>query len=197
MSSYNDACGGCFAGHCTVTAALADGSFRTVAVQDVRKGDRLVVSDGGIATVLCVMQTASAPVSPLFELAGGLTISGAHPVRLGGVWVKPSSVGRTVASGSSVFNFVLDRCHVLVVNGMQCVTLGHGITEEGAAHRFYGTSAVIRDLMAMPGWQDGRVVVDMARATRDAAGHIVSLFPTTIEAAVVQVQAASVSVGAF
>ena len=37
------------------------------------------------------------------------------------------------------------------------VTLGHGFQEPVAQHPFYGTSAVVEDLAAFPGWDQGYV----------------------------------------
>ena len=28
-----------------------------------------------------------------------------------------------------IYNFVLDRCHILIVNGYECVTLGHDLKD--------------------------------------------------------------------
>jgi len=43
----------------------------------------------------------------------------------------------------NVYNFVLDRGHVLEVNGVAGVTLAHGSKDCVLAHPFWGTSAVV------------------------------------------------------
>ena len=58
-----------------------------------------------------------------------------------------------------VVNFVLDRSHVLMVEGVPCVTLGHGRLEPVAAHPFWGTEAVVDALRGCDGWQEGHVVL--------------------------------------
>ena len=44
------------------------------------------------------------------------------------------------------------------INGWQCITLVHGIVDDPVAtHPFYGTTAVVADLMTMDGYDDGLV----------------------------------------
>jgi hypothetical protein len=38
-----------------------------------------------------------------------------------------------------VYNFVLDKSHIVLVDGVECVTWGHELTEEGVQHAYYGT----------------------------------------------------------
>ena len=56
-----------------------------------------------------------------------------------------------------VYNFVLDRYHIVLVNGMECVTWGHGLTEAGVQHEYYGSQKIIKDLVSLPGWSSGSV----------------------------------------
>jgi len=57
-----------------------------------------------------------------------------------------------------VYNFILEHSHVLIVNDMQCVTLGHGIKD--AFHPFYGTSEVIDVIKKSSGYENGFVQVN-------------------------------------
>jgi len=50
-----------------------------------------------------------------------------------------------------IYNFVLDSCHVLLVNGYECVTLGHNLKDEMLQHPYYGTDKATRDLLNLPG----------------------------------------------
>ena len=49
-----------------------------------------------------------------------------------------------------IYNFVLDRSHILLVNGYECITLGHDLKDEFVQHPFYGTDRVTNSLMALP-----------------------------------------------
>ena len=59
------------------------------------------------------------------------------------------------SSPQTVYNVVLDRNHVLLVDGIECVTWGHDLQEQGVAHPFYGTRSVVEALSGMVGWSDG------------------------------------------
>merc|ERR1719240_2538543 len=99
----------------------------------------------------------------MVTIPGGLTITPGHPVRINGEWMRSRDVpGGSVTSNSCscVYNFVLDHCHTLLVDGIECVTWGHGITGDVVGHPYFGSSRIIRDLARMPGWKQGLVCVD-------------------------------------
>jgi len=60
-----------------------------------------------------------------------------------------------------VINVLLDHTHVLLVNGMACVTLGHGLEDDPVVrHPFWGSeAAVVGALQSLHGWAEGRVVI--------------------------------------
>jgi len=149
MSMYNDRSAGCIYGMCLVL--MADGSNKRV--QDVVKGDRVRAGTGRIAEVKCVVAAlCEGSVCDLVELDGGLRLTPYHPVQVANKWHFPQSLG--VVEGYScpaVYNFVLTSEHSIVVNGVACVTLGHGLSEPVVQHPFFGTSAVIQDLKALRG----------------------------------------------
>jgi hypothetical protein len=119
-----------------------------------------------------------------------------HPLRrrvVGGVgdgggggsddWHFPASLAplqrRTCAE---VYNLVLDSKHIVLINGFECVTLGHGFkdaptsaavaaAEPVLTHTYYGTQRVVDDLRRLPGWAAGKVTV--TGALRDAATGLV------------------------
>jgi len=147
MSMYNDRSAGCIDGMCWVE--MADGSRKRV--RDVVKGDRVRAGTGRIAEVRCVVVAlCEGSVNDLVELEGGLRLTPYHPIQLAGKWHFPGSLGAVeVQSCPAVYNFVLTSEHSVVVNGIVCVTLGHGFTEPVVQHPFFGTSTVIQDLKAL------------------------------------------------
>jgi hypothetical protein len=57
-----------------------------------------------------------------------------------------------------VFNFVLvGQTHAMVVNGVECVTLGHGLEGTVVGHPYFGTQLIVEDLKAMRGFEKGLV----------------------------------------
>ena len=71
---------------------------------------------------------------------------------------------RVVVATPYVYNFVLEPSHpTIVVDGVACAALGHGLTDDVVAHPYWGTDAVLADLATKPGWAAGRVVLPCAR----------------------------------
>lgn len=81
-----------------------------------------------------------------------------------------------------VFNLVLDRGHIVVVDGVEAVTLGHGFVHDAVvAHPYFGTEAVLRDLQAAPGWDHGRVDLGASGVRIDEDTGLVSGFAAVKE----------------
>merc|ERR1711988_1504777 len=146
-----------------------------------------MVADGGYAAVRCVVQIDRSSHKKLLSMPGGLTITGRHPVYWEGAWALPMELcsvvhdmGEVSNPAGVVFNFVLDRSHILLVNEVQCVTWGHGIKAPTVEHAYYGTSAVVADLQAMPGWSEGFVKVH--GCFKDGDDQVVGLCAATAAA---------------
>jgi len=166
--------GGCFGPDATVlrvAASGADGSsgadgapVRT-RVSAIRAGDLLVCEDGRLAPVRCVVLTEClGGKAQLTRLPNGTHITEWHPLRASvtsAQWHFPVMLGtQVVVSTSYVYNFVLaPGFPTILVDGLPCAALGHGLDAAVVAHPYWGAEAVINDLMGKPGWEDGRVVM--------------------------------------
>eukprot|EP00927_Polykrikos_kofoidii_P001876 TRINITY_DN10730_c0_g1_i1.p1 TRINITY_DN10730_c0_g1~~TRINITY_DN10730_c0_g1_i1.p1 ORF type:complete len:965 (+),score=112.30 TRINITY_DN10730_c0_g1_i1:302-2896(+) len=159
---YAGSGGGCFAENSTVKVLSSSGVESTARVSEVQPGDVVCVADG-LARVKCVIRMpAPAAGHKLVTHPSGLTITPRHPVRIGGAWRRPSDLPETQEADDlfvDLYNFVLDRCHVLLVDGVECVTWGHGFSGHTVGHFFYGSNRVLTALAMLPGWEDGRVEV--------------------------------------
>ena len=80
---------------------------------------------------MCVVKIAETQNNLLVSLPGGLTITERHPIMVNGKWSLPCEISSERVSNTSnyVYCFVLDKCHVALVNGIQCVTWGHQIKD--------------------------------------------------------------------
>jgi len=179
---YAGSGGGCFVASATVEVVERGRmSVRRTRVDAVRAGDLVCVGDGSVARVRCVVRIhVGTTARPIVAFASGLAITAAHPVRVGGEWRRACDVpGAVAAPGSSplVFNFVLDRCHLLRVDGFECATWGHCISGPIIGHPFYGTQSVVKVLEAARGWARGCVVA--RGAVRDAGGRVCGLIDET------------------
>jgi len=136
-----------------------DGREVRTRITDVAAGDSVRVP-GGTARVLCCARI-SRPGRGLLRFPGGLTITPRHPVRVDGQWRHPRDLGgaEPVPNPSGyVYNVLLDRCHVLLVDGLECITWGHGLADP--AHEFFGSGRVVGALAGLPGWSRGLVLID-------------------------------------
>jgi len=153
MDRYMDRYGGCL--HPNGRVLLRDGTIKQV--KQLRQGD--ILPSG--ARVTCNVQLSVNTLLPMCRLPGGLLITPWHPVRMSGSesWRFPAdlSVAEPVYV-KNVYNLVLDSQHAVLVDGVSCITLGHGITNDRVlAHAFFGTSAVLDFLSQLPGWDSGLV----------------------------------------
>ena len=64
-----------------------------------------------------------------------------HPVLCAGEWLFPCSISSpSPLYMDCVYNVVLSEGHVIVINGLHFITLGHGIDSHPVlAHAFFGT----------------------------------------------------------
>jgi len=167
---YGGGGGGCFDASCTVLVSR-NGTEQDIPVCDVRKDDLVRVVEGedrAWAKVNCVVQIDRLQgASDLVEFkSSGLRITKKHPIRLPGQkWQYPMDLTHTGAArpcpstSQFVYNFLLDGSHVLLVNDVQCVTFGHGITDSVAWDPFYATSRVVGVVEGAVGFDEGFVTI--------------------------------------
>jgi hypothetical protein len=56
-----------------------------------------------------------------------------------------------------VYNLVIDFDHVVIINGVPLILLGHNYKKGILKHPYLGSQRVINDLKEMPGWKEGLV----------------------------------------
>jgi len=156
---FNNASNGCLHPSCLVR--MADGTQKRIS--DLVKGDKLArpaaAPAGDAPTVVCVVQTDTKEgVEEMVSLNGGaLILTPWHPIwdpaGTRASWAFPHDLAPTQKLPcTSVWNLVLDSCHMVDVGGIACVTLGHGLEDdEVVQHSYFGTERVLRDLQALAG----------------------------------------------
>jgi len=139
----------------------------------------VLLSDGTTATVLCVVETILDDGAELSKI-GDLRLTPFHPVLLPNTegvpqWQFPcyAPQSQLISFSGTVYDFVLDRGHSVTVNGVDCITLGHGRNDDPVlAHAYYGTQKVIEELQKLSGWEVGRVVI--RKLNRDPSTKLVT-----------------------
>jgi len=179
---YNNS-NGCFAGDCVV--AMFDGSCKLV--ERVRKGDVVRTPEGRAATVDCVVKTLTEDGRcDMVLLDNGLKSTPYHPILWKGSWTFPKDVkAATVGSKvPAVYSFAMEnRDAAMIINGVSCITLAHGIQDDPvASHSYFGTEAIVDDLKKLGGaaWKNGLVVLDYGAMRRldegDSDTRIVGIY---------------------
>jgi len=169
MATYHSSGAACFAGVSSVL--MADGSSKCA--KDIAKGDRVATLDNKQAKVVCVLKThCRGNQMELVELDGGLIVTPYHPIRIDGKWCFPCDVKTpTMQQCPAVFSFVLEEetsHHVMIINGVECVTLGHNYVDDDVVrHPYFGSRKVVDDMRGMRGWDRGLVEVVSGCMIRD------------------------------
>lgn len=155
MRSYYNSNNVCFDGSSTVQ--LQDGTV--VKICDTKKGDVVRCANNQYASILCVVKTVfNAKHTQLVSFENGLKVTPWHPICIDGTWKFPADIQPAIdTSCDAVYNFVLDKSHIVLVNNVQCCTLGHGLNDAVVQHEYFGTNAIIQDLQRFPGWSSGLV----------------------------------------
>ena len=175
MAVFHNSGGGCFHGDNKIL--MADGSRKSI--KNVCPEEQVWTPEGP-ANVVCLVTIGSKRLAQTMVQINSLCITPWHPIRLkaGGPWVFPASnhlFGERLIQ--IVYNFVLNKGHVVDVEGYECITLAHGFDEPVAKHDYFGTSAVLNDLAKQPGYFQGRPVYQNLVAQKDpATGMIVGWY---------------------
>ena len=176
MSMYLDIHGGCFDGNGLVT--LANG--QTKRVQDLCRGDQICSVNGTAAVVQALVETVI-PKGQSIDVVevDGVLLTPWHPVYSNSTktWVFPAEIAPTVKKQlGSIYNLVLDSSHVVKINNLDVITLGHGRSDGVLAHPYFGTAKVTDDLKKHPGWSTGHLVIVDPKTERDANGLVCKFF---------------------
>jgi hypothetical protein len=168
MGAFNFAAGPCWDQWTPIR--MEDGG--TKYAKDVIAGERV----WGGHRIRAVVRTIVNARVPMVQLSHGSgTITPWHPVRrTAGAWQFPAEIEGLTQKEEVVnfyYNMVLETGHVLRLGGEQgweTCTLGHGFTDGPViTHPYFGTEAVLKDLQAARGWDEGLVILNAARTRRD------------------------------
>ena len=159
----------CFAGH--NQAQMADGSLRPLS--SLRQGDLVTTGPSTPPSeIVCVVRTKINNEAPsLVHLPGGLSVTPTHPLRVApgeGEWVFPRDISppRETPGVPYIYSFVLGgrgeegRGAGMVIEGVECIGLGHGVEGDNvASHPYFGTERVVEQLEGLRGWRRGEVTL--------------------------------------
>ena len=181
MRSYHNSGNVCIHPKCTVM--MANQSQKEVG--QIRKGD-MVQTPYGPATVQYVVKSiCTNNQADVIQFDSGLIITPWHPVRLNEKWMFPSAVSSIeqfkntttfeyIINTDSVYSFVLDKHHVMLVNYIECITLGHNFNDVVAKHPYYGTQSVLSDLRILDSNRSGLIEIKSSMLRYDSMTNMVN-----------------------
>ena len=173
MARYHDSGAPCFSGDSRVL--LNDLTQKLVS--EVVKGD-LLKTPSSIGKVCCVVKTYCSEGKTVIVSMDGLKITPWHPIRVNGVWKFPCEIVQpkeTVCEAVYSFLLIDSIENIIIVNGIECTTLGHSYTGDVIGHPYFGTERVRYDLARMKGWSNGLVELsDRNCLLRDETTGLVS-----------------------
>lgn len=131
-------------------------------VSELKKGDYIINSDGNVAKIVCIIKTAIENNQIDMVSMNGIKITPYHPVRVSSKWYHPINLGTPIPVHCDwVYNFVLDKHHIITINDVDVIGLGHGINDNAvSAHDFFGTDRIIEHLKEHPGWEEGLIIIE-------------------------------------
>ena len=181
MASYNDPHGGCVDSYCAI--AMFNGTSKLL--KDVKKFDIIKSIDENNkivgAKVLCVVETLIESGYMDYANINGVLITPWHPIKIGlhgkkEDWCFPGELFCTYKfPSSSMITLVLENHHVMFINGLKCITLGHNFTNHSKLiHPYYGTNKVIENLMYNfpEDYVDGKISVKDTHINYKMLGNI-------------------------
>jgi Mg-chelatase subunit ChlD len=170
MASYVSSAGPCFSGNCKVK--MNDNSYK--AVKDLQKGDKVL----GGHKVLAILKTPVNKKVDMVVFEGGLIITPWHPMKVSNEspWVFPNTVEMTYSIYMDYYyNLVLETGHIVEMNDYPVVTLGHGFTDNDIIrHPYFGTLAIIDDLMKHPSWESGILEISPNSIERNSESGLIT-----------------------
>ncbi len=141
---------------------MANGEYHRV--DEICRGDMVSAGfQGQSAEILCVVRTRIDNQTPyLVEFEGGLLVTEMHPIRVNGQWRFPVEISppRLCPDVPYIYSFVMKTSHVMVINGFECIGLGHNFTNDPVAvHPFLGSNRILEALSDLQGWKNGLVTL--------------------------------------
>jgi uncharacterized protein YegL len=134
--------------------------------KSVKAGDYVKTPDG-ISVIVCVgYKECDGGRASLAKVGDRLLITPWHPVNVDGSWIHPTTLNEPrVVPCKVVYSFVLTPPHTsFYCDDVICASLGHGLDEPVVSHEYWGTSAVLQDMMRTSTYSHGIVDMDRLRS---------------------------------
>lgn len=126
-------------------------------VKDLQPGDILYHG----YRVKVVIKTIVEDTIPMVLFNTGLGITPWNPVYENGKWVYPFTLDYIIRTYvKEYYNLVLDKGHMMNVNGFYVATLGYKFTDNDMIQDPYDTKNIVEELQNHPDWSTGYITLD-------------------------------------
>ena len=173
MSRYHNCAGPCISGDSLVS--LPDNTQKRI--DQLARGD-FIKTPISVGRIACVVKTHCFKMRTELVNLNGLGITPWHPVRIEGKWRYPCELLEPVEVDCvAVYSFVLETSHeeIMIINNIECATLGHEYTGDVIGHPYFGSNKVREDIRKMRGWETGCVELsDKNCLVKDATTGLIS-----------------------
>lgn len=148
--------GGCWAAHCRVIVKRNE-KLCIMKTSQILKDD-YVYNGKSFSKVICKVKKC---ITGEFAVHDDLVITPYHPVKFfSDKWIHPKDCFQffETYSNMEVYDFVLEDTHIMCVENIPCITLGHNVkNDQVASHDYYGTENIINELKNKSGYEIGFV----------------------------------------
>jgi Mg-chelatase subunit ChlD len=160
MSTYYTQSGGCFDGNSKVKMYNPDTQkYYYNYVHEVRSGDYVYspMNTNKFTKVVCVLKLKINKKIRMCNI-NDMLITPYHPININNEWKFPYYLTEPILNEIDyVYDFVLESGHIIEINEINVVTLGHGFNFNSiVSHEYFGDK-IIDDLMTHPGWSNGYI----------------------------------------
>ena len=125
-------------------------------IQDIKAGMKVWTFNNRSATVEYVVVINTIIKKQLMCKLNNLLITPWHPVFINGVWKHPADIAPINEYDiSTVYNLIINKDHIIEIDGVYSCTLGHGLKGNVIEHEYFGNKELIlRDIKNQPGFHN-------------------------------------------
>lgn len=147
--------GGCWKHDCKVVVKMNNSTVE-MKTSEVKAG-YMVYNGKSFSKIVCVVKRNMKKIQ--IAQIGSLFVTPWHPILFEQDWKFPNDCTPVLLNEDSVtvYDLVLADTHIVVVENIPCITLGHNYATGILKHNYYGTSAIINDLKSCAGWSSGLI----------------------------------------
>lgn len=152
--------------------------FNKILVKDLKVGDHVICIHGmneykatKITHILKIKVSDPIEMICVGNLNEPCMLTSWHPIFNNTVkdWEfainSPSKLCSFMYKGKAIYNFVLENSHKIIINNVQCLTLGHDFIGPVVSHPYFGSKNIITDLNKIS--STGYVIIDQSYFHRD------------------------------